>query len=371
MVAFSKIPGLDPIYYFSYEYLHAIGLGVTKQITLKVLTDLSPSARDKLDSFLLKIKPTSHMYRTPDMLKNKANWKGSDWLYWLFFYAIPCLKELVDDDCLLLFCTLNRIINTALANSITYSQLLSCREECLLFNERCQKAEFLGVGGMTSNIHSVLHISDCIQKNGPLWATSAFVFESKIAKLKNEINSPKSVPDQIADRIGEYYEYRNRLVIKYVDRFLPCASFCKRLFFRTPKPTFNYITTREGPVLYTDRCQEAGWFSRCAFKDMIYSSKQYKLAKKTDDTAIILKDGRMGLINYFRHEADKIIVNIQHLKVQPQEIADMVSKNIFEVKGIIENIDISFMDIETKLVHVHIPNVSEYLILPPTFSDVK
>lgn len=351
--------------------MHAIGLGGTKQITLKVLEDLQPAKRTLIDQLLVKIRPISRMYRTPDALANKSTWNGSDWLYWLLFYAIPCLTDLVDNDCLTIFFTLNHIMNIALSDEISYAQIIECEKESFDFNRRCQNDSFLGKGRMTSNIHSVLHISDSVLKNGPLWATSDFVFESKIAKLKESIAGPKSVPDQIADRIGEYYEFRNRLIMKYIDKVEPCARFCKTMFYRNPPPTFNFINTQEGPILYTDHCSRLQSFSRCSYKDVIYCSQEYELAKKTDDTVVLLENGDMGIINFFHVENDRVLANIEPLKVKAVECSGMISNNIFKVIERIKDTDVSFMSIKKKLVHVFLSQTREYVILPPPFFDVK
>lgn len=77
-------------------------------------------------------------------------------------------------------------------------------------------------------------------KNGPLSKTSAFTFESKIAEIIMSVNGPTRVTERIADRIAEYYTYRNKIILEKGSLNDAVSSFCKERFFKVPPATFNF-----------------------------------------------------------------------------------------------------------------------------------
>lgn len=51
----------------------------------------------------------------------------------------------------------------------------------------------------TFNVHSVRHLADQVGTIGPLWASSAFSFESANAHLRNLANGTNNIDGQIVD----------------------------------------------------------------------------------------------------------------------------------------------------------------------------
>lgn len=54
---------------------------------------------------------------------------------------------------------------------------------------------------MTFNVHQLLHITQAARNFGPLWAHSAFTFESGNGQIVRLVHAAKGVPEQILERV--------------------------------------------------------------------------------------------------------------------------------------------------------------------------
>lgn len=78
-------PGFDCVWNFPAEYMHCVAIGVTKQLWGEWCSRLKPAMRHAIDDRLISIRPPSDMFKISKILKKKADWKASDWLYCLLF----------------------------------------------------------------------------------------------------------------------------------------------------------------------------------------------------------------------------------------------------------------------------------------------
>lgn len=62
--------------------------------------------------------------------------------------------------------------------------------------------EYFGISAMTSNIHALLHLSQSVLDWGPLWAHSAFAFESGNHDMLQAIHCARGVNTQILRNIN-------------------------------------------------------------------------------------------------------------------------------------------------------------------------
>lgn len=92
--------GLDFIRGICPEYMHAVLLGVTCQITELYLTSVgeqfyigSPTDLRRIDRRLLSIKPPRT--RLPRSITDRKFWKAQEWKTWLLYYAVPCLRGIL------------------------------------------------------------------------------------------------------------------------------------------------------------------------------------------------------------------------------------------------------------------------------------
>lgn len=63
-----------------------------------------------------------------------------------------------------------------------------------------QMEDLYGKGAMTFNVHQLLHLPKSMAELGPLWAHSAFIFETGNGILLKLISSANGVPAQVCER---------------------------------------------------------------------------------------------------------------------------------------------------------------------------
>lgn len=136
-----------------------------------------------------------------------------------------------------------------LSEEITLEKLDQARRDILEFVEKCQ--DKYGSSFMTSNVHGLLHMWTPVLKCGPLWATSAFSFESKIGKIKRCVKSSIGVTDQISASVIEYYHLRNEILLEEDSLALdPAMNFCVNLYFKRCEPLNNIKESPEGAIVH-------------------------------------------------------------------------------------------------------------------------
>lgn len=80
-ICLSKIPHIDMVWSFAFDYMHGILAGVDQQIFKKWTSDTkSPCKMTKeeqlqIENRLKLIRPTQNVHRLPQPLKNRGKWK--------------------------------------------------------------------------------------------------------------------------------------------------------------------------------------------------------------------------------------------------------------------------------------------------------
>lgn len=99
-ISLSKIPNIDMVWSFPYDYMHGTLLGVDQQIykqwtstKLKSVFKLSNNNIKMIDNRLKCIKPTQNIHRRPRSLKDREKWKASEIKFWILCYSLPCLED--------------------------------------------------------------------------------------------------------------------------------------------------------------------------------------------------------------------------------------------------------------------------------------
>ena len=150
-----------------------------------------------VDEILKKISPPSEIHRAPRSLLERKYWKASEWRAFLF-YSLIILQGILPLIYLNNFFLYVYGIYTLVGDSIS-SDSIALSEACLT-KFVIQLEELYGLSHCTFNVHCLTHLAQCVKDCGPLWATSAFVFESHNHVLLNMFNGTQCVPQQITDR---------------------------------------------------------------------------------------------------------------------------------------------------------------------------
>lgn len=373
--ALSKLPGFDVVWGFPAEYLHSCCLGIAKQLNKAFITpkerySLKKRERKSISVKLLKIRPLSEMYRRPNSLEDLSLWNAADWLYWALYYAIPCYKEYLHSKnfkCLVLFC---KFLYGLLGEEINSTTLDTIDEEILIFQRLWQK--YHKEKGMTSNIHSAMHLTESVRKTGPLWLTSAFGSESFQSRLKRNVHSAKGVAGRMIDYILEHFEQRNKLESENpTDNADLCSKFCSDLIYNQKNKSKNQREFADGSVIFRHREDLSGnMFWRCSYKNNILHSKFYK-STNFDNTIIQLEDGRLGEIEYFFAKEERIYMKLQEFSVKKFEYDGLVLDHLLMVTNKIDSFEAPVTLLKTKLLHVNLSQQEEWVIIPRPLRDVK
>lgn len=95
-----NLPYFDVVWGFVPDYMHAVLLEVSRQIT-RVLDDTSstqpyyvgsPATLREIDARIVGIQPPHLITQLPRGLSNRMHWKTKEWKSWLLFYSLPCLE---------------------------------------------------------------------------------------------------------------------------------------------------------------------------------------------------------------------------------------------------------------------------------------
>ncbi|RXN22564.1 hypothetical protein ROHU_023413 [Labeo rohita] len=97
-----NMPFFDIVWGFVPDYMHAVLLGVIRQLTELLLNNTdqpyyigSPNTMMVLENRIKDIKPPHLITRQPRPLAEFKYWKASEWRAWLLFYSLPVLNDVL------------------------------------------------------------------------------------------------------------------------------------------------------------------------------------------------------------------------------------------------------------------------------------
>ena len=366
-----ELPYFDGIWGFPPDWMHAILIGVVKSLwkfwtTTGCQFKLTKIQIDMVDARLIFMKPTKDMYRLPNQLRKKSQWKAADWLNWLFIYSIPCLRGILNDEALNSYSFFVRSMLVLAQPNLSNDVINKCENDLKIFVNDCQK--FYNLEFMTFNVHIILHLCNSIRKSGPLYTTSAFPFESAIGGLKKLVTGPTAAVEQITGRVLELNHF-NEYLLKDEEKE-EGLSFCKRIMLRRAT-LINFLRSQENAIIATTRESiENKEFDRCIYNNKLFHSVLYTRPKKTDNTFVQLKNQKFSRIQSFFLIDNACYVKVQEIEVEPLVLNECCLNHIFLVVKKSNSIEtISISDIEKKVVLLNIDNEYEYICVPPSISD--
>jgi len=227
-----QIPDFNIVTGFNPEYMHSVLLGVVRQL---VNLWFDPGSRGKsyslrahfatVDGIILGIKPPSEIKRLPRSLNLRSYWKASEWKAFLLSYSIVCLKPVMPNALYRHWLLLVYSVYMLLSKEISDSDLLTC--DLALHSFVSMIPELYGEEHVSFNIHLLTHIVDSVRCWGPLWASSAFVFEDANRQLLRWVHGANAVSRQIF-RSYVVSKHLQPLAARYVEQY-DNASVCQLL----------------------------------------------------------------------------------------------------------------------------------------------
>lgn len=199
------LPTFDTVRGTITDYMHSVCLGVVRQM-VHLWVDSShhgeeyyigQSQRVKLiDERLQLISPPSEIHRSPRSLSQRCYWKASEWRAFIF-YSLIVLRGILPARYLNHFFLFVYGIYALLGDSISNDSIVL--SEVCLTKFVIKLEQLYGISSCKFNAHCLTHLAQCVKDCGPLWATSAFTFESHNHTLINMFHGTQCVPQQITD----------------------------------------------------------------------------------------------------------------------------------------------------------------------------
>lgn len=127
------------------------------------------------------------------------HWKTSEFRNFLFLWSLPVLFDILPEAYYVHFCLFVKAIYNLSKEGISENELKNaemCHFKFVENFENLYSARFL-----TMNCHQLLHITDCVRANGPLFVNNCFVFEDLNGYVLKHIHGPTGVETQIINAI--------------------------------------------------------------------------------------------------------------------------------------------------------------------------
>ena len=162
--------------------MHSVCLGVVRQM-VDLWVNSSRHGKEYyigqrvklIDECLQLISPPSKIHRSLRSLSQRCYWKASEWRAFLF-YSLIVLRGILPAGYLNHFFLFVYGIYVLLGDSIS-NDSIALSEVCLS-KFVIQLEQLYGISSCKFNAHCLTHLGQCVKNCGPLWATSAFTFES-------------------------------------------------------------------------------------------------------------------------------------------------------------------------------------------------
>lgn len=306
----SALPLLDLSTCVLPEYMHSILLGIGKQFIdiwfhKNGAWNIVQYLRE-IDNFLINIRPPHSFHRMPRSISLNSFYKASEIYNWIIYYSVPILSNFLPDKYFQHWLLLVNALFILLQNSINIESELEEAEICLrLF---VKDIKFLyGDRELTYNMHQLLHLSLCVRRWGPLWATSAFPFESFNGFLANCVHGTKNMSQEIINNLtiaqGAAILKNQCLAGEHTTNY-HSSNVKKDYELLGSTQELKFINDIERGILTLSglRIENLSIYARAKIKNELYTSQLYKITKNdSSNVQVTTNDNKTkyGCIRFF------------------------------------------------------------------------
>lgn len=304
------------------EYMHSVLLGVVKQFLRIWFCKKGPWKLKKkvlnINKYLMNIKPLQSFARKPRSILEFKSYKATELYYWLMFYSTPTLKKFLPDIYFQHWILLVISLFNLLQQRIKPKDIEKSND--LLHKFVKQVKVIYGEREMSYNIHQLLHLSLCVERWGPLWANSAFAFESHNGVLAKSLHGTHHMGQEIMNNLKIYEGskvIRNRLKTN-------CQKSSQNegvIRFELMGNTVRYNAHFDLLILNGLDNEIIKFYSRIKINQDIFTSKFYKVTKTNNFTVdIILEDNTCfyGEIEIFLVASNQIYTIVKCFEINQQ-----------------------------------------------------
>lgn len=374
-----KLPHFDLVLGYTVEYMHSVLLGVTRQFADYWFDSSNsnepyymgrPSTLRLINRRLLSIRPPHQFTRLPRTLLERRYWKAHEWRNWLLFYCLPCCRPVLPQRYFRHFSILSEAIFVLLLPELSSDQI--DHTGSLLTTFVSQAAGLYGQRCMSFNVHQLLHLAEAARQFGPLWAHSAFAFESSNGELVKLVNAAKAVPAQVLERVVMSQELHILLsalplptnVLDFCTTMLgnPRTEHARNIgaawFFGAPK--------RVPALSHQESACLQGWcghvpivleYFRFSFLDTVFHSESYKAGKKNSSVFQCGTGGFYSIKRIFEITDSSSVLNGEAVLLCARIIADD------SMAGLPSHISGCFFSLAYSLVPLSINDIAKACVL--------
>lgn len=310
-----SLSSFDLVFGFTVEYMHAVLLGTTRQVTMLWFDSSSHTQLyyvgkriDCVNKRLMNIKPPVTISRRPRKLCERKKWHANEWRSWLLYYSLPCLEDVLPTRYLKHHCLLVSAIFILLKDKISHDDLETatyylgayCREFSRLYSEEL----------MYFNVHLLLHLGKSVTMWGPLFCYSAFASEGANGKLVNLVKGTRGVLNQIAEKYSKCKTLPKVVSMYRVDETV--LNYCQDIMTYQPSQIaykFDSVTVLGSLKLFplveeeTRAFEASGMnitplsYERMLIRNVMYHARCYmRKGEKSDSSVVQLFSGQFGVI---------------------------------------------------------------------------
>ena len=178
-----------------FDAMHLVYLGIVRTF---VCHSLSHRLIDETEAtkILLSVRVPSCFKRKPRSLMYKFKFKAMEWRHFILYYFVLFLDS--DNEELKVFMTTLSTIVHSLLEPVILEELADVQK--MIFEFRRLSVHLFGSSVNTFTMHAFEHLPDQVRHYGPLWATSASVFESAFYQLKRLVTGTRNEGRLIVER---------------------------------------------------------------------------------------------------------------------------------------------------------------------------
>lgn len=248
---------------------------------------------------MIKIKPLQSFSRMPRSILEFSSYKASELYNWVLFYSIPTIKNVLPDKYLQHWLLLVISLFNLLQQDVSPQDIEQSKQLLHAFVKQIKA--IYGEREMSYNIHQLLHLGLCVERWGPLWATSAFAFESHNGFLAKIVHGTKNMGQEMMNNlkfaegaimIKNRVQNNSKIVSKKKEAFI-FKSLGKKVIYEYNTDLLCSIDLDPKNV---------NFYSRVKINNDIFTSSFYKTTKTNNYTIhCILKDSSIfyGIIQIF------------------------------------------------------------------------
>lgn len=246
--------GIQMVTQFALDPMHLIDLGVVKKMLFCILngncnfTKLSKIDKENLSKKMLELNSfiPIEFARKPRSFDEIKRWKSVEFRQFVLYTGILVLKNSVDNnvyDHFILLHAAYRILLTEKkyeANLNVVNDMLQYFVELfpVIYNE--DRVSF--------NVHSLLHITECVEQLGFLDSFTAYCFENRMQKYKKYVKKPTKILEQINNKDHtSCVTKKEKCVGPKTNKFGEIISFATKIFTLKLKAPDNIFFAAESP----------------------------------------------------------------------------------------------------------------------------